>query len=117
MITVEVFHAAYEDAPLHVATLTSDQPREQALDEAFTGTQNLESSWVQTRGQRGVSLIPTRAALEQRDWRSTSMGDYVRVVDEDGVESFFRCCAVGWKVITDREDLKRVQDAAIFAGI
>lgn len=116
MITVEMFHVAFEDAPVHVATLTSDQPHETALEEAFTATQNLESSWVQSRGQRGISVAPTKDILERNDWRSTSMGDYARVVDEDGTESFFRCCAVGWKVITNPEDLDRVGDAAMFAG-
>jgi hypothetical protein len=62
-------------------------------------------------------VAPTQDILERNDWRSTSMGDYARVVDEDGTESFFRCCAIGWKVITDREDLNRVHDAAVFAAI
>lgn len=115
MITVEVFHAAFEDAPVHVATLRSNQPREQAIEAAYIATQNLESSWVHSRGQRGISVTVT--ILERGAGRSTSMGDYVRVVAEDGSESFFRCCAVGWKAITNREDLNRVQDAAIFAGI
>lgn len=115
MITVEVFHTAFEDAPVHVATLRSSQPQEQAIEAAFIATQNLESSWVHSRGQRGISV--TVAILERGDGRSTSMGDYVRVVDENGNESFFRCCAVGWKAITNREDLKRVHDAAMFAGI
>ena len=117
MITVDVFHAAYEDAPVHVATLTSDQPLEQALEEAFTGTQNVESSWVRSRGQRGVSLTPTQAVLDRNDCRSTAMGDYVRVVDAASVGSFFRCCALGWKLIANREDLSRVGEAAIFGAI
>ena len=115
MITVEVFHAAFEDEPTHVATLRRNQPLGQALEDAFTVTQNLESSWVQARREHWVSV--TVPVLERGACRSTSMGDYVRVVAEDGSESFFRCCAVGWKAITNREDLQRVQDAAIFAGI
>ena len=115
MITIEVFHAAFEDAPVHVATYRSNQPREQAIEAAYTATQNLEGSWVHSRRQRGISVTPT--VLERYSCRSTSMGDYIRVVDENGNESFFRCCAVGWKAISNREDLNRVHDAAIFAGI
>lgn len=115
MITIEVFHGAFEDVPIHVATLRSNQPLEQALEMVFTATQNLEQSWVQVRNR--VLVQVTAPVLERGACRSTSMGDYVRVVDENGNESFWRCCAVGWKAITNREDLKRVQDAAIFAGI
>lgn len=115
MITIEVFHAAFEDSPIHVATLRSNQPREQAIESAYTATQNLESSWVHSRGQRGISVAPM--VLERYSCRSTSMGDYVRVVDENGNESFFRCCALGWKLIANREDLGSVGEAAIFGAI
>lgn len=80
---------------------------ELALDEAFTATQNVESSWVASRGQMGVAVEPTADVLKQGKCRSTSVGDYARVVDADGGESFFRCCVASWKPITDRAELSK----------
>jgi len=107
MITIQIFHAAFEEAPRHVANLTSRAAVELALDEAFTATQNVESSWVASRGQMGVAVEPTADVLKQGKCRSTSVGDYARVVDADGGESFFRCCGASWKPITDRAELSK----------
>lgn len=113
MITIQLFHAAYEVAPRHVATLTSSAEVELALDEVFTATQNVESSWVAGRGQMGVAIEPTPAVLKQRECRSTSVGDYARVVDAKEQESFFRCCARGWEPITDRAELSKAGAAVV----
>lgn len=107
MITIQVFHAAFETTPQHVATLVSGAVVEFALDEAFVATQTVESSWVAARGQMGISIEPAAAILKQGSCRSTSVGDYARVVDDDGRESFFRCCPSGWKEITDRAELSK----------
>lgn len=116
MITIQIFHAAFEEAPRHVANLTSSAIVELALDEAFTATQNVESSWVAVRGQMGVSAEPTAEVLKQGECRSTSVGDYARVVDETGGETFFRCCGRGWKPITDRAELSKAGAAVMMAA-
>ncbi len=79
LITIEVFHAAFEDQPVHVATLRTGEPLEQALEWAFAATQNLEQSWVQARNR--VLVTVTVPVGERGACRSTSMGDYVRIVD------------------------------------
>lgn len=113
MITIQLFHAAYEEAPRHVATLISRAPVELALDEAFTATQNVESSWVAGRGQMGVAIEPTPSVLRQGQCRSTSVGDYARVVAATEQELFFRCCARGWTPITDRAELSKAGAAVV----
>lgn len=116
MITVQVFHTAFEATARHVASLSSNQPVELALDEAFTATQNVDSSWVTSRGQMGVSVEPTEDVLKQAGCRSTSVGDYVRVVDERGQESYFRCCGAGWKPIADRGELSKTGTEVMMAA-
>jgi hypothetical protein len=116
MITIQVFHAAFEETPRHVANLTSHAAVEFALEEAFTATQNVESSWVTSRGQMGVSAEPTAEVLKQGGCRSTSVGDYARVVDETGAESFYRCQGRGWKPITDRAELSKAGTQVMMAA-
>ena len=107
MITIQVFHSAFEATPRYVASRSSDQPLELALVEAFKATQNVASSWVTSRGQMDVLVEPRDEVGAQGGCRSTSVGDYVRVVNERGAESLFRCCDSGWKPITDRGELSK----------
>jgi hypothetical protein len=116
MITIQIFHAAFESEPRHVATLTSRAAVELALEEAFTATQDVDSHWVVSRGQMGVSVEPTPEVLKEGGCRSTSVGDYARVVDEGGRESFFRCCGSGWKSITDRTELSKAGAGVMMAA-
>lgn len=116
MIKIEVFHAAFETTPEHVASLTSPQSVESALEEAFTGTQNLETSWVESRGQRNVRVEPTESVLQRQGCRSTSVGDYVRIIDAQGQESFYRCGGCGWSLITDRSELAKVGPSVVMSA-
>ena len=116
MVTIQIIHTAFEAVSRHVASLTSVEPIESALEEAFVGTQNIDTSWVETRGQRGVSVEPTEDVLTQGSCRSTSVGDYVRIIDEQGEESFFRCCSSGWNPITDRSELSKTGSEVMIAA-
>lgn len=116
MIKIEVFHAAFEATPEHVASLTSAESVESALEHAFAGTQNLETSWVESRGQRDVRVEPTESVLKRQGCRSTSVGDYVRITDAQGRESFYRCCGCGWSLITDRSELAKVGPSVVMAA-
>lgn len=107
MITIEIFHTALEDQSQHVATLTRDDPIASALDQAYKGTQNVEWSWVADNGQLGVRVTPTKAVKRRGGCRSTTVGDYARVV-EDGQESFWRFCPGGWKQIKNLVDVNLV---------
>jgi hypothetical protein len=114
-ITIEIFHVAFERAPQHVATLRSTIPLDCALEDAFSGTQNVKSFWVTSRGQNGVRIEPTPEIERMNGCRSTSVGDYARVI-EDGRESFWRCCPSGWKPIESREGIALVGAAARLAA-
>lgn len=86
MTIIDIVHTAYEDRPRLVATLRSHRLREQALEEGFTATQNLETSWVESHGQHGIPITPGDEVRRRGQCRSTSVGDYARVVDTDGAE-------------------------------
>jgi hypothetical protein len=105
MLKLEVFHAAFEESPRHVATLTTAQGLEAALEEAFIGTNTVETCWVSSRGQMSVPVEPAEKVVADGGCRSTSVGDYVRVTDERGNESFHRCTPLGWRKITDLAEL------------
>lgn len=114
LITIEIFHAAYESSPRLVARRTCPGPIGEALEHAYRGTQNLDSSWAESKGQGGVRVEPGSSVGTA--CRSTSTGDYARVVDEQGRETFWRCCFIGWLPIADRRDTELVGIDAIKAG-
>ncbi len=111
---IEIFHAAFESSPRRVARLSSACPVEEALEQAYKGTQNVDSSWVESKGQLGVRIEPDPTVAT--GCRSTSTGDYARVVDVQGLETFWRCCFIGWRPIQDRSDIDLVGMPVIAAG-
>ena len=111
---IEIFHAAFESSPRRVARLSSACRVEEALEQAYKGTQNVDSSWVESKGQLGVRIEPDPTVAT--GCRSTSTGDYARVVDVQGLETFWRCCFIGWRPIQDRRDIDLVGMPAIAAG-
>lgn len=117
MTLITIVHTAFETQPCVVATLRSPKLREQALEDAYMATQNLETSWVASGGQRGVTVTPTDPIRHRGGCRSTSMGDYARVVDAAGNETYWRCCAMGWRAIDSFGELTLVGEAAIRAGL
>lgn len=110
---IEVFHTAFEKRARRVATLLMDCDVDDALEQAYSATQNVDSSWVRTRGQFGVTVTPSAAVRRAGECRSTSMGDYARVVDPVAGTSFWRCAVVGWTLITSRRKLALVGMAAV----
>ena len=116
-IQVDVFHVAFEECVECVATLllnTADVL--DALDQAYLGTQNIELSWVIHRGQCGVEVRPSTAVLTRGGCRSTSVGDYARVIEAGGQESFWRCVSFGWKLFQGEDARRLVGMAAIEAA-
>lgn len=107
-MSLEVFHTIFETAPRHVATLVTRLPLDDALEAAFEGTQNVEGSWVLDGGFNGVTVTPSPQVSAAQGCRSTSPGDYVRVVDGQGRESFYRCRGQRWAPILERAELARV---------
>jgi hypothetical protein len=107
-MSLEIFHTIFETAPRHVATLVTTLPLNDALEAAFKGTQNVEGSWVLDGGFNGVTVTPSPEVIAARGCRSTTPGDYVRVVDAQGSESFYRCRGQQWARILERAELARV---------
>lgn len=97
---MKVIHAAFEDAPVHVATVnTTAANLDQALQFAFQLTNNIEGSWSKPAhfeydGETVVNLdynecVTVEAPLPihkhtgaEMGLRSTSMGDYVQIGDD-----------------------------------
>jgi hypothetical protein len=107
-MSLEIFHTIFETAPRHVATLVTTSPLDDALEAAFEGTQNVEGSWVLDGGFNGVKVTPSPEVIAAQGCRSTSPGDYVRVVNAQGSESFYRCRGQNWAPILERAELARV---------
>jgi hypothetical protein len=118
MKTMELFHVAFEDQPQHVATLSADyQQLAEALDFIYRATQNVDSSWVEAARRDGSQLKPSDSVLTLKGCRSTSVGDYVRVLGEEGAsDTFWRCAPFGWNQIRSPEGLRLVREAATMAG-
>jgi len=92
----ELFHAAFEEAPILVTTLETDLPVDRALDELWTATQNVDESWVKARGQFGLKVEPSASAIAAGGARSTSIGDFTAIHFEHGV-TMYRCMRMGWE--------------------
>ncbi len=91
MKLIEIFHRANPDFRVRntmpddlekVASFRTDLPTDNALEDAFRRTQNIDSAWDECPG---IEAEPGRH-------RSTSVGDVVKV---DGMA--FQCAPVGWK--------------------
>ena len=118
MKTMELFHVAFENQPQHVATLSADyQQLEEAFDFIYRATQNVDSSWVEAASRDESQLKPSDSVLTLKDCRSTSVGDYIRVLGEEGApDTFWRCAPAGWRQIHSPEGLRLVREAATMAG-
>lgn len=69
MLKVKLFHSAFEDTPEYVTTFEFDSNMgyKQAAEKVYSATQNMsENGWGRDRGLN-------------KDFRSTSVGDYVEV--------------------------------------
>ena len=84
--SIKVIHCAFEDQPLHVATVhTEDLTTMQALEYAFRWTQNIEDSWSNNGELDANDNVTVEAPLHKgKDGqlyglRSTSVGDQMLV--------------------------------------
>ncbi len=86
--TIQVFHAAFEDKPKLVATVTSNERNVHAdLENAFQWTQNVYDSWSMKGLRDGNKNVVVETALNEINgevWgiRSTSVGDFMVVNDQ-----------------------------------
>lgn len=96
---VKVIHTAFEDTPVHVATVTTPPgDHEMSLEYAYRWTQNIMDSWSKKGPADGNDWVEVVAPLHVDDngkeWghRSTSMGDEMQIEGTTYVVS-----AVGFK--------------------
>ena len=81
---VKVFHTAFEETPVHIATVEAPHAvHEEACEYAYRWTQNIMDSWSMKMpgdGNDRVTLMqPLHVDADGKQWghRSTSMGDHM----------------------------------------
>lgn len=92
----ELFHSAFENQPVLVATLETECDVMTALEQLYTATQNVDENWVKANGQFGIVVTPSPTVLAAGGARSTSVGDSITVHLDSGPINF-RCSSVGWE--------------------
>lgn len=95
----DLYHAGFQPVgcPYLAATLVSPETSTpKVLEQIYMATQNVESSWVESKGQLGVTIVPSAGVIEQGGARSTSVGDYV-IVHEGARCARWDCEAIGWR--------------------
>ena len=96
---VKVFHTAFEDQPVHIATVEAPHAvHEEACEYAYRWTQNIMDSWSKNMPQDGNANVevvqPLHVDEQGNEWghRSSAMGDHFLV---DG--TLYKCAAVGFE--------------------
>ena len=80
---VKVFHTAFEETPVHIATVEAPHAvHEEACEYAYRWTQNIMDSWSKNMPQDGNANVevvqPLHVDEQGNEWghRSSAMGDY-----------------------------------------
>mgnify|MGYP006250518501 FL=1 len=103
-----VVHKAFEDEsqgrpPYDAARIVYDYGRtvQDNLEFAFCWTQNIEDSWSKNMEHDGHERVESLIDVSKRPGlRSTSVGDLVRIVSEEGTRTF-RVEGVGFKEVDE----------------
>ena len=91
---VKVFHTAFEETPVHIATVDAPHAKhEEACEYAYRWTQNIMDSWSHPSGVEDKNPhVEVVKPVETYGHRSSAMGDYF---EADG--TLYKCAAVGFK--------------------
>ena len=91
---VKVFHTAFEETPVHIATVDAPHAKhEEACEYAYRWTQNIADSWSHPSGVEDKNPhVEVVKPVETYGHRSSAMGDYF---EADG--ALYKCAAVGFK--------------------
>ena len=93
-IDAEIWFAAFEPKPIHVATLQLEgKDNQDVLEPAFEFTQNIEEPWIKAHQDKLMWLMDCKGL------RSMSVGDFIRL--EDG--SIFQVVPVGFTQVDNME--------------
>ena len=91
---VELWYAAFEPKPIHVATMQlPGTANEDVLEPAFEFTQNNDEPWIEVHQDKLLWL------MECKGLRPMSVGDFIRL--EDG--SIFQVVPVGFTQVPNME--------------
>lgn len=102
----QLFHAAFEQDPVHVMTLTiarDELPVPSILETIYRLTQNLDCSWAPRAAQMGATDIAKIVVIGSGDRRSTSVSDYIILNQEGLPPAKYVCEACGWRLVPDSE--------------
>ena len=96
---VKVYHTAFEETPVHIATVdTPCAVHEEACEYAYRWTQNIMDSWSMNGagdGNDNVKVVePLHVDESGKAWghRSSAMGDHFLV---DG--TLYKCASIGFE--------------------
>ena len=91
---VKVFHTAFEETPIHIATVDAPHAvHTEACEYAYRWTQNIMDSWSHPEGVEDKNPhVEVVVPVETYGHRSSAMGDYF---EADG--TLYKCAAVGFK--------------------
>jgi|TARA_B110000240_G_C13350980_1_gene389746 hypothetical protein len=93
-IDVEIWFAAFEPKPIHVATFQLEgKDNQDVLEPAFEFTQNIDEPWIRLHQDKLIGLMDCKGL------RSMSVGDFIRL--EDG--SIFQVVPVGFTQVDNME--------------
>ena len=93
-IDVEIWFAAFEPKPIHVATFQLEgKDNQDVLEPAFEFTQNIDEPWIRLHQDKLIGLMDCKGL------RSMSVGDFIRL--EDG--SIFQVVPVGFTQVPNME--------------
>ena len=93
-IDVEIWFAAFEPKPIHVATFQLEgKDNQDVLEPAFEFTQNIDEPWIRLHQDKLIGLMDCKGL------RSMMVGDFMRL--EDG--SIFQVVPVGFTQVDNME--------------
>ena len=102
---VKVYHTAFEDQAVHIATVTAPHAvHKEACEYAYRWTQNIMDSWSKNMPQDGNANVevvqPLHVDEQGNEWghRSTSCGDYCEVEGQ-----LYKVAAFGFEAVDNME--------------
>ena len=90
---VKVFHTAFEETPVHIATVEAPcAVHEEACEYAYRWTQNIMDSWSMKMPADGNDRVTVEVPVAEYGHRSSAMGDYF---EADG--TLYKCASIGFE--------------------
>jgi len=99
---VEVYYSAFEPVPTHVARFDIEaETIEDALENVFVSTQNVENAWVDEGRHTWIS--PNVGGK----LRSMSVGDYMQITGNEMFDLIFQVVPVGFTQVPSMQKVDK----------